>query len=278
MRAYWIIIRPLNVTFAVFSLLITADIIHRLSITLTLIMAGGVIAAFTAAGNIMNDIFDLPIDKINRPERPMVSGRISRSAAIGYATVLFLLGGCGCLWLNPAARNLALIVILPTLLLYTPIFKKIPLTGNALVAALLGTVFIFSEIALMGRADKMWFPAGLAFGLTFIRELVKDMEDIAGDGKLRIKTFPVRYGMVTSYYVLIAATVILCMYAVVPYFMGRFGYVYYGLLVCGVELPLLLSLGWLSKKITALRCSTVSMVLKFCTLTGLAVIWSIKLY
>ncbi|NQU66943.1 MAG: geranylgeranylglycerol-phosphate geranylgeranyltransferase [Candidatus Marinimicrobia bacterium] len=275
---YLKIVRPLNVVFAVLSLAITADILNLFSLNLTMVASAIVIASFTAGGNVLNDIIDLPIDRINRPGRPLVSGKIPVKVAAIYASTLFLLGAGFSFYLNYPARLLALAVILPLLLLYTPIFKKIPLLGNVLIAAILAIVFIFSEVALTGIADKMWFPAGLAFGLSLIRELVKDMEDIRGDTEVGVQTFPVRFGMAKSFYLLLLVTICLCLYALIPYFQLRFGYVYFGLLIVGVEIPLLLSLFWLSKKMTPLRCSTVSLILKFSTLMGMIVIWSTALY
>ncbi len=275
---YLKIIRPLNVVFAVLSLAITADILNLFSLNLTMVASAIVIASFTAGGNVVNDIFDLPIDRINRPGRPLVSGKIPLIAAVIYASILFLVGAGFSFYLNYSARTLVLVFILPLLLLYTPVFKRIPLIGNVLIAALLAIVFIFSEVALTGIADKMWFPAGLAFGLSLIRELAKDMEDIRGDTEVGVQTFPVRFGMGNSFYLLLLVTICLCSYALIPYFQLRYGYVYFGLLIVGVEIPLLLSLYWLSKKMTPLRCSTVSHILKFSTFMGMIVIWSTSLY
>ena len=268
----------MNILMAIFSLLITADILNMITMNATLIASAIVIATFMAGGNIVNDIFDLHTDKINRPNRPLVSGSIPLEIAVIFAVILFISGTLFTFFLNISARMIALVVILPMLFLYTPIFKKLPLVGNVMVSILLAMVFIFSEIALTDDINKMWFPAGLSFGLTLIRELVKDMEDVTGDENAGMKTFPIRFGMDTSFYFLIAITVLLCGYALIPYFTFRYGYVYFILLVTGVEIPLLITLYWLSKKITPLRLSTASMILKFCTFIGMMVIWSISLY
>ncbi|MFQ6609726.1 MAG: geranylgeranylglycerol-phosphate geranylgeranyltransferase [Fidelibacterota bacterium] len=268
----------MNILLAILSLLITADILNTITLDTTLFISAAVVATFMAGGNIANDIFDLRTDKINRPNRPLVSGSISIKLSVSLAIILFVTGVFFTLFLNTSARTMALAMILPMLLLYTPVFKRLPLIGNVMVSVLLAMVFIFSEIALTDEMNKMWFPAGLAFGLTLIRELVKDMEDISGDEKAGMKTFPIRFGMEASFYLLISITVILCVYALIPYFTLRFGFVYFLLLVLGVEIPLLFALYWLSKKITPLRLKTVSMILKFCTFMGMMVIWSISLY
>ena len=112
--------------------------------------------------------------------------------------------------LSDLAIGIAVIIVLPTLVLYTRIFKRIPLIGNMAVAAVLGIVFLFSEAAFTGTVDTMWTPAWLAFGLTFIRELIKDMEDIEGDKLHGARTFPSVFGVEKSLYLVYFLTIIFC--------------------------------------------------------------------
>jgi len=274
-RLAWItMLRPLNVALGLMSLWITAQLLDIHGIDKVMISTGLVIATFIGASNITNDLFDVRIDLVNRPDRPLPSGRIRLRWAVLYATILFVIGIIASFNLNPHARLLALGGVLPLSLLYTPIIKKIPLIGNIVIGMILGLVFIFSELSLTGQISLSWIPAGLAAGLTIIRELVKDMEDIKGDLVREAMTFPVKYGLENSFYVLVFLSVLLCGGALYPYFSGMYGYTYYITLLVGVEIPLLGSLLFLSRKLTRKRCGYVARVMKFCTVAGLLVIWS----
>ena len=112
----------------------------------------------TGAGNAINDYYDREIDAINRPKRPIPSGRISARAAFYYSLVLFAVG-CLCaglvnqICLEVAAFNSVL------LFLYARNLKATPLAGNICVAFLTGSAFLFGGAAA-GSAG-VWLPAAV---------------------------------------------------------------------------------------------------------------------
>ncbi len=273
--APWIqILRPLNVFLGLLSLFITAQILHLPIYDRVFFTTALVIATLIGASNITNDIFDIRIDMVNRPNRPLPSGKIRLRVAILYTIILYVIGITATFQLNSGAQLLALGFVLPLTILYTPFLKKVPLLGNLVIGLILGSVFIFSELSLTGQIRITWVPAGLAAGLTTIRELVKDMQDIKGDLVREAMTFPVKYGLENSFYMLVFLSVILCGGALYPYFSGTYGYWYYGTLLAGVEIPLLGSLYYLSRNLTRERCGHVAQVMKLSTVAGLIVIWT----
>ncbi len=270
--SYINILRPLNLVFSALSVIIVAYLTHHLSQTATIIHVVIVVVTFAGASNILNDIFDINIDKKNQPHRPLPSGEISVWAALVYMLALYFTGIYTVFNLSPLAIEIALVVVLPTLVLYTPLFKRIPLIGNMAVAAVLGLVFLFSEAAFTGMVSTMWVPAWLAFGLTFIRELVKDVEDVEGDKLNGAKTFPVRFGVQKSLYLVYLLIIVFCLLWWIPYFNNMYGNIYAMTLLFAVEIPLILSIFFLWKNPTSSGCAIISRATKWITLGGMVTI------
>ena len=112
-----------------------------------------VVVSFAGASNILNDIYDINIDKKNKPHRPLPSGEISVWMALVYMLSIYFLGIYLLFNLYELAIEIALVIVLPILVLYTPIFKRIPLVGNMAVATVLGIVFLFSDDILINEIN-----------------------------------------------------------------------------------------------------------------------------
>jgi len=148
----------------------------------------------TGAGNAINDYYDREIDAINRPERPIPSGRVSARKAFNYSMALFVVG---CLFaglvnqicLAVAAFNSVL------LFLYARNLKAMPLAGNITVAFLTGSTFLFGGAA-SGAAGLLAnkIPFLLSFLVSMSREIAKDIEDMAGDRQGGARTLPILAG------------------------------------------------------------------------------------
>jgi geranylgeranylglycerol-phosphate geranylgeranyltransferase len=154
-----------------------------------------VVTLVTAAGNVINDYYDADIDAVNRADRPIPSGQVSRGAALWYSLALFLAGIVVCIFTNPLCLAFAIFNSL-LLVLYAARLKSMPVAGNAAVAYLSGSMFLFGG----AFAD----PAGLLHlvpiaVMTFLammaRELLKDAEDVEGDLAGGAATLPIRIGV-----------------------------------------------------------------------------------
>ena len=121
--------------------------------------------------------------------------------------------------------------------IYTPLFKRLPFIGNIVVGSILGIVFLFTEAAIHGNVDKMWIPFWLATTLSTIRELVKDGADMEGDAVVDLQTFPRKFGLVATLWLLRFLTICLCFGASIPWFEGLYGIYYFILLISGVAIP-----------------------------------------
>jgi len=205
------ITRPVNVIITFVSVIVAAVICLPGKIPETNVLLSAVSAALTAAsGNIINDFFDIEIDKVNRPIRPLPSGKITINEALVLIIVLAILS----LVLSFLISYEAFIIVLFSnvlLFLYSKLLKGIPLVGNIIIAFLTGLVFIFGGV-VVGNPSAAIIPAVFAFLINLIREVVKDMQDIEGDKKSNIVTFPIKYGFKRSKLLtlLITFTLILC--------------------------------------------------------------------
>jgi geranylgeranylglycerol-phosphate geranylgeranyltransferase len=95
----------------------------------------------TAAGNTINDYFDIETDQINNPDRPIPRGAVAPRTALVSSIVLFAAAGALALVLPLLATAIALLNIV-LLVAYTEIFKGLPGVGNAVVAYLGGSAFL----------------------------------------------------------------------------------------------------------------------------------------
>lgn len=145
MNPYIEILRPGNALMGAISIILVAIIDKTLTIPVILAM----ITVFfeTAAGNVINDYFDYNIDLINKPERPLPSGRISLKNGRNYAYLLFLAGTlCGFL-ISYITNNWIpfIIVIIADIILYLYAYKlkTTPLLGNLAVGFMTGFGFVF---------------------------------------------------------------------------------------------------------------------------------------
>jgi len=158
------------------------------------LLAGAVLAALaTGAGNVINDCFDLAIDRVNKPSRPLPSGRLSvRAARILYAVIAVAVLICAPLFLPP--RVAALVVGWEVaLFVYAWRCKRVLFAGNFLVALVSGSAFVCGA-AIAGDARAALIPAGIAGAFVWCRELVKGGEDLEGDAASGVRTLAVRSG------------------------------------------------------------------------------------
>jgi len=140
--------------------------------------------------NVHNDIVDFEIDKINRPKRPLPSGKISlRTAYAVMFACLFLAIGFGFefAWLFVAVSALCFV--------YNKFLKGLPLAGNFMVALLTTTPIAIPILKFGFPQPELLNLMFFAFTLTFAREITKDIEDMKGDKALGLKTIPVLLGV-----------------------------------------------------------------------------------
>jgi len=150
---------------------------------------------------IINDLFDLDIDTFNMSRRPLVTGEVTKWEAVLY--IFFLLSFAEFLNIhflsNYLQENIHFSII--SLILYTPIFKKITLIKNIFCS-----YFVTFSIFLAGNAScKQILSMNPNFGLfsvllsltffgSFYNEVLLDIRDIEGDKFFNVRTIPGIFG------------------------------------------------------------------------------------
>lgn len=184
----------------------------------------------TGGGNAINDYFDREIDAINRPERPIPRGAVSPSVALGFSLFLFAVA-VGLTLLLPILAIVIAVVNLLALIAYTEVFKGLPGIGNALVAYLTGSTFLYGGAAVGGDLETVLILFVLAAGATMAREIVKDVEDIEGDREEGLNTLPIAVGERSALLIAAAFVVFAVVVSPLPYLLGTFGAIYLLLLI-----------------------------------------------
>ena len=145
-----------------------------------------------AGGNVLNDLWDRTSDRVNHPERPLPSNRLSTRVARAEAITLL---ACGCLLalpLSPPAPGIAVLAC-ALLIAYNGILKNIPLAGNLVISLLCGTAFLFGGFAV-GNPVPALIPGIFATLFHFGREILKDLQDMEGDLQGAGSTLPIWAG------------------------------------------------------------------------------------
>lgn len=159
-----------------------------------LVLAAASTACVTAGGNVLNDVRDVASDRVNHPDRPLVTGAIRLGTARGLVVALLVAAAVLIVPLALAHPWVPLILLtaVGAVVGYEFRWKSQGLPGNALVAYLTAAVFLYGAAAVNAPGVVLVFAA-MAFGATLSREIIKDMEDAAGD--LERSTLPRVYGM-----------------------------------------------------------------------------------
>ncbi len=215
---------------------------YGLLILSTLLIAG--------AGYIINDIMDLETDTDNKPEKVIIGHGISEAMGYNLYFAMNVIGvGIGFYLSNLIAKPTfagIFIIIVTLLYLYATTFKRMLLLGNIIVALILAIsiliVGVYDLLPLTFETNQkemgIYFSllldyAIFAFMLNFIREIVKDMEDVDGDYNQGMNTLPIALGVGRTAKVVfglgIVVTVILLWY-INDYLM--FYHLYYAVIYC----------------------------------------------
>jgi geranylgeranylglycerol-phosphate geranylgeranyltransferase len=210
------IVRPLN-SFVAGLAAIVAYLIDTGTIIPESLLLFFIVALITAAGNVINDFFDAEIDVINRPDRPIPSGAVSREAARGFAVTLFLSGILVSFFTNPLCIGITIFNAL-LLIAYAAKLKTTPLIGNIVVAYLSASIFLFGG-ALNGVDGLVRIIpiAAITFFAMLSRELLKDAEDVEGDRAGGADTVPIRIGIKKTTEFALITTVLAVLASFIPY-------------------------------------------------------------
>lgn len=256
MLAYIEILRPINAVMAVAGVVIAAAVagVPFNPLHLGIIFAAVAAALQLGAGNVINDYFDRDIDKINKPLRPIPSGRISPANAKIYAGILFAASLIFAGLINIYALALAAFNIFVSCI-YSAHFKKTPY-GHFVVSYMIGSMPIFASLITEKIPPVIFLLAAMNFFANLMREVAKGVEDMRADKKLGAQTLEIEFGKEKAAVVGIGAAAVGIILSPLPIYFGlNFNYIY-AIAAADLVFAYCAYLLWKSRKETLLEAET----------------------
>lgn len=213
---------------------------------LALIIVATVLIA--AGGYVINDYFDVKIDRINRPDELIITRTWEKQKAFRFSLILSGLGlmmGVAVAFICRSWTLGIIYVMTPGVLwFYSSGYKRQLIIGNLIIALLAGLTPLLIAFANIGYAHVLYDHWGdivsqtplartlyiwlggfalFAFLTTWIREIIKDMQDMEGDAEMECHTIPVVVGekgskiIVSGLTILLMALLVYCQYYLLPF-------------------------------------------------------------
>lgn len=239
---------------------------YYLDVRLHLLVLSTVLIA--AAGYVINDYYDVKIDIINKPHRLIVGRTLPRRHAMFVHLILNIAGLGISMMLGP---DVVLIHFLAIVLLwwYSNFLKRLPLAGNLIIALLTGlTVFMVGYVYDTPYSNLVLAYSTLAFLLSLIREIIKDIEDVKGDQSFGCDTLPIRYGVRTTKKIVYLLELLLL--GTMVFIESRYNAILLGIYSLFVICPLIVFTVMLAKADTRKDFKFLSFLAKLIMISGVA--------
>lgn len=220
------VLRPLNCAITFASVLLGGWLGLR-ALPPNLILAALSASLIAGGGNVLNDLCGIEEDRINKPGRPLPSGRLSAGIA-RLEAVFSLFTGLGCGLMLPMPAPFIALAATLGLVLYNVWLKRVPLLGNLLVSAIGGLAFVYGGASVQAPLPAL-MPALFAFLFHSGREILKDLEDMAGDRLHAGSTIPLCWGRRTAQILASTAYLLLILSTPWPGVFGPYGIRYLSL-------------------------------------------------
>jgi geranylgeranylglycerol-phosphate geranylgeranyltransferase len=265
--AYFQLSRPVNVLITFVSIPVACWISGGTSLPWFVILFAGSTGALVAAGaNAINDVFDIDIDRINRPDRPLPCGALTQYEAKRMWLIVSAAAFGINLFLNSAALLVAVFSI-ALLYFYSARLKRTVFFGNLVIGLMTGMAFIYGGV-VAGKIEHAVVPAIFAFLVNLARELLKDVEDMEGDRIENAVTMPVKYGVKPPLMLATASLLLLILATITASCVTLYSFAFlYIVLVADCLISVSIIMMWLDHSSTAMR--RVSTILKISMIVGL---------
>jgi geranylgeranylglycerol-phosphate geranylgeranyltransferase len=187
----------------------------------------------------LNDYFDIEVDRVNAPKRPIPAGLLTPSDVIVLTIAATLIGLIAAFFIGTLAFIISIIFWMIGVL-YNWRFKANGLWGNLMVAASVGITFILGGIAVGQPLNKtVWFFGLIAFLIDLAEEIAGDAMDMEGDRQRDSKSIAIRLGRDSALRITGFLFILVALLSYVPLILGWLG-VTYLLLVCVMNIAVIL--------------------------------------
>jgi 4-hydroxybenzoate polyprenyltransferase len=206
-QRYWALSRPFTLIppmVGIFSGAVIASAARQAhfpaaAVVLDLIAA----ATLNAASNGLNQIFDLKIDRINKPQRPLASGAMTLREAWSFTVLSYCTALAMAAMVNRETLAIYIAAVFATIAYSVPPIrlKQHPWASNLIIALTRGELLKvagWAAVATVLNSIEPWYIGLIYFLFLLGATTTKDFADIAGDRKAGCVTLPIHYGVTTS--------------------------------------------------------------------------------
>ncbi|MFX1311851.1 MAG: geranylgeranylglycerol-phosphate geranylgeranyltransferase [Promethearchaeota archaeon] len=238
----------------------------------------GILTYFFIAGSgmVINDIYDIEIDKINRPDRPIPRGAITLTQArylfVGILSIGLIIAIINSFILNLNFINVIIAAIFAFMgWLYAKWGKKSGFFGNIIVSISFSIGLIYGAILNSFKIPLyIYFFFLTSFFLLLSREIIKGCEDIEGDKEQGVKTLAIQIGLNKSAFISMLFAILAIIFFILPIFTDIINKLLYSVsMVFGVLVVLYAIILILKRNLTKESFSKISLLLKIGAFLGL---------
>jgi len=180
----------------------------------------------SAAALILNDYFDIEIDRINAPERPLPAGLVTEQDVVVLSIAVTILGFITGYLISPEAL-LVVILVWAVGFLYNWRFKKAGFIGNLMVSFSVGMTFVFGGIAVGKPFETIvWFFAVIVMLVDLGEEIAADAMDIEGDRQAGSRSIALVFGRENAFKISAAIFLLVIVASILPFFLGWLEWIY----------------------------------------------------
>lgn len=187
----------------------------------------GFLVGFLISGAAMvsNDYYDLAVDKVNHPGRPLPSGRVSKRDVIGLTIVLAFVGLLASLLIGIVPFIFAAFILIIGLT-YNWKLKENGLAGNLMVSTSVGATFVFGGVAVGDLNGVVLTFAAMAFIFDLGEEIAADAMDAEGDRERSMRSLAITRGRAAALRLSAALFGLFIVLTLLPYLFGWLGIEY----------------------------------------------------
>jgi geranylgeranylglycerol-phosphate geranylgeranyltransferase len=198
----------------------------KLPTTIEIVLGFLSVFFISASSLILNDYFDIEIDKINAPERPLPAGLVTGQDVILLSIVVTMLGFIAGYLISLEAL-LVVILVWAVGFLYNWRFKKAGFIGNLMVSFSVGMTFVFGGVAVGRLSEKIvWFFAIMVILIDLGEEIAADAMDIEGDRQVGSRSLALVLGPENALRISGAIFLLVTVTSSLPFLLGWLEWIY----------------------------------------------------
>ncbi len=172
---------------------------------------------------ILNDYFDIEVDKVNAPHRPLASGLISPAEGLYLTIITTLIGLTVSLFIGWSAVFIYITFFLIGFI-YNWKLKEKGLLGNLLVSSSVAITLIFGGIVVGEPWNKVvWLISMMVFLFNLGEEIASDVMDMEGDKKRNVKSIAILIGKKNAFRISAALFILMVVLSFLPFLWNQLG-------------------------------------------------------